>query len=108
MRVSGTPRPIDLIAGAPGNTCMGHGQEESLSGHCDHLLVRRGPTSPRLDLRTAGRPGGAAVKGGHGPSRSDAALDGGEPGARLEVETRRCRWRHEDDFRGEPALDAIS
>src|SRR5437868_15380460 len=79
----------------------------SVSGHFNDLLVRRKPAAPRRGLKPAGRPGGAAVKGGRRPSRSDAALDGREPGARLEATTRRCRWRHEDDFRGEPALDAI-
>src|SRR5258708_35430793 len=65
-----------------------------------HLLVS---TSRRLGVRAEWR-SRVAIR----PSRSDAALDRREPGARLEVETRRCRWRHEDDFRGEPALDAIS
>src|SRR5258707_4005848 len=65
-----------------------------------HLLVS---TSRRLGVRAEWR-SRVAIR----PSRSDAALDRREPGARLEVETGRCRWRHEDDFRGEPALDAIS
>src|SRR6266481_4123509 len=47
------------VGGGMRTTCMGHGQEESLSGHCDPLLVRRGPTSSGPDLKTAGRPGGA-------------------------------------------------
>src|SRR5258708_19535114 len=65
-----------------------------------HLLVS---TSRRLGVRAEWRSRGAI-----GPSRSDAALYRREPGARLEVETGRCRWRHADDFPGEPALDAIS
>src|SRR5438132_276739 len=53
---------------------MGHGQEESLSGHCDHLLVRRGPTSPRLDLETGSRRVGSTDKVGPKPVRSDTDL----------------------------------
>ncbi len=49
-----------------------------------HLLVRRRTTSPRPDLETAGRVGGARVKGGRRPSRSDVALDDREPRGRLE------------------------
>jgi hypothetical protein len=52
------------------------------------LLVRRRPTSPRPDPKTTGRLGGTTVKGGRRPSRSDAALDGREPGGRLEGGTR--------------------
>src|SRR5882724_1253762 len=101
-------RGFSVLSSASLEYLYGVWSRDSLSGHFNDLLVRRGPTSPRLDLKTAGRPGGATVKGGRRPSRSDVALDGREPGGRLEVETRRCRWRHEDDFRGEPALDAIS
>src|SRR6266446_8201111 len=87
----------------------GGGQEQRLlGGRHVYLLVRRrvciSSSRPQGDRRL----GGATVKGGRRPSRSDAALDGREPGDRLEVGTRRCSWRREDDFRGEPALDAIS
>src|SRR4051812_22882971 len=100
-------RGFSVLSSASLEYLYGAWSTGSVSGHFNDLLVRRRPASSRRNLKPAGRPGGATVKGGRRPSRSDAALDGREPGGRLEVTTRRCRWRHEDDFRGEPPPDAI-
>ena len=89
------------------NTCMGRGQDYSLSVIAYHLLVRRRPTSPRPDLKTAGRLAERPSRVAAGHREATQALDGRESGGRLEVGTRRCRWWREDDFRGEPALDEI-
>src|SRR5260370_27189945 len=89
------------------NTCMGRGQDYSSSVIAYHLLVRRRPTSPRPDLKTAGRLAERPSRVAAGHREATQALDGRESGGRLEVGTRRCRWWREDDFRGEPALDEI-
>src|SRR6266566_2537749 len=88
-RVSSTPRPLDGIS-APLEYLYGE-WSRGIVVSSFHILVRRRPTSPRPDPKTTGRLGGATVKGGRRPSRSDAALDGREPGGRLEGRAR--FWR---------------
>src|SRR5258708_27216712 len=52
---SSTPRLLESKHRRLWNTCMGRGQDYSLSVIAYHLLVRRRPTSPRPELKTAGR-----------------------------------------------------
>src|SRR5882724_3847963 len=94
-------RAFSVLSSASLEYLYGVWSRDSVSGHFNDLLVRRRPASSRRDLKPAGRPGGATVKGGRRPSRSDAALDGREPGARLEVTTRRCR-RHRTTSEASP------
>src|ERR1700681_3288986 len=81
--VSSTPQLCGSITGAS-EYLYGSWSRIVVVDHVGHLLVRRRTTSPRPDLEAAGRVGGARVKGGRRPSRSDVALDDREPRGRLE------------------------
>ena len=61
-----------------------------------HLRV---VTSSRLGAGVERR---LRVAAGHRAATQPLTAASPEPGC--EVTTRRCRWRHEDDFRGEPRL----
>ena len=61
-----------------------------------HLRV---VTSSRLGAGVERR---SRVAAGHRAATQPLTAASPEPGC--EVATRRCRWRHEDDFRGEPRL----
>jgi hypothetical protein len=85
--VSSSPQPCGSITGAL-EYLYGSWSRIVVVDHVGHLLVRRRTTSPRPDLEAAGRVGGARVKGGRRPSRSDVALDDREPRGRLEGRVR--------------------